>query len=73
MKDRLDLFAVYLGLFKKSTCKKVFKESVSPDLMSSLLVTLRVHCAPGVVATVLEGISLTAGFDMTLKVRGIEQ
>lgn len=67
LKERPDLFAQYLGTFKKSTFKRVIKESLSPDLMSSLLVSLRDHATVPVITTVLEGFSETSGFEMTVQ------
>ena len=67
LKERPDLFAQYLGTFKKSTFKKVMKESLSPDLLSSLLVSLRDHATVSVIITVLEGLSQTSGFEMTVQ------
>lgn len=43
LKNRPDLFAAYLKCFKKSTFKKVLKDTCSPDLISSLLVSVRHH------------------------------
>lgn len=43
LKNRPDLFAIYLKCFKKSTFKKVLKETCSPDLLSSMLVSVRDH------------------------------
>ena len=67
LKGHPDLFAQYLGCFKKSTYKKVFKESVSPDLLSSLFQTLLSdHCPAAVAATSLEGLAEIGSFGMTL-------
>jgi hypothetical protein len=43
LKDRLDLFAQYLALFKKSTFKRVVKESITPDIVSSMLAAAKEH------------------------------
>lgn len=43
LKDRPELFAKYLSVFKKSTYKKVIKESVTPDLLSSVFDALSAH------------------------------
>jgi hypothetical protein len=45
----------------------VFKESVSPDLISSMLVALRDHCTDDVTVRVLTGFQNTDGFNMTLQ------
>ena len=47
--------------------KKVMKEAVSPELMSSVFKALRDHCPAPVVATVLGGLSQTAHFSMLLR------
>jgi tetratricopeptide (TPR) repeat protein len=72
LKNRPDLFAVYLKCFKKSTYKKVLKDTCSPDLLSSLLVSVRDHMLvagseggdvdKGV--SVLEGLSSIQKYDM---------
>lgn len=64
MKDRPDIFANYLAIFKKSNYKKCFKESVSPDLFSSLLISLRDHAPIKVITTALDGISQIPSFNM---------
>jgi tetratricopeptide (TPR) repeat protein len=69
LKNRPDLFAVYLKCFKKSTYKKVLKETCSPDLLSSLLVSVRDHLlmADGNIekgVSVLEGLASIPKYDM---------
>jgi tetratricopeptide (TPR) repeat protein len=64
MKDRPDLFAQYLAIFKKSTFKKVAKESLSSELLTCLFVALRDHAASNVILTVLDGLTQTSGFGM---------
>ena len=69
LKNRPDLFAVYLQCFKKSTYKKVIKETCSPDLLSSMLVSVRDHLllSDGIIEkgiSVLEGLSSIPKYDM---------
>lgn len=69
LKNRPELFANYLKIFKKSTFKKVIKEAVSPDLVSSMLVSVRDHLVssdPTVAFNVLEGLTQTPNFGMTV-------
>ena len=68
MKDRPDLFAQYLtqNIQKKSVVKKVFKEAISPELLSSVFISLRDFCAVPVVLTILGGLSTVNHFSMTL-------
>lgn len=64
LKSSPQLFAEHLKTFKASTFKKVFKESLSSELISSMLVALRDHSdAPSIVA-VLGGLAQSSGFDM---------
>jgi hypothetical protein len=67
LKGRPDLFAEYLGCFKKSTFKKVLKEAVSPDLLSFMWQALRDH-SPGAKTQLraLEGFASTPGFSLAL-------
>lgn len=67
LKDHPSLFAQYLGVFKKSTCKRVFKESLSNDLMTSLLGALRDHAPPQTSVTILTGLSEASGFGMAVQ------
>lgn len=70
LKNRPDLFAVYLKCFKKSTYKRVLKETCSPDLLSSMLISVRDYLLvsdngnieKGV--SVLEGLSSIPKYDM---------
>jgi tetratricopeptide (TPR) repeat protein len=66
MKDRPDLFAKYLSVFKKSTFKKVAKESLSSELLTCLFIALRDHASKEVVHTVLEGLSQSSAFAMMI-------
>ena len=68
LKDRPDLFAQYLtqNIQKKSVVKKVFKEAISPELLSSVFISLRDFCAVPVVLTILGGLSTVNHFSMTL-------
>lgn len=67
LKSDTSRFAEYIALFKKSTYKKVIKETTSHDLLSSLFEVLRSH-SPSVKCTLtaLEGISEISSFNMTL-------
>ena len=58
LKSQPEEFAQYISTFKKSTFKKVIKETVSPDLISSIFNVLRDH-SPSVKATLsaLEGLA----------------
>ena len=68
LKDRPDLFGKYLkqNMTKKSTVKKVFKEAISPELLSSVFISLRDYCSADVILTVLGGMTLLSHFSMTL-------
>ena len=68
LKDRPDLFGKYItqNLIKKSTVKKVFKEAISPELLSSVFISLRDYCSVDVILTVLGGLTLLTHFSMTL-------
>jgi Potential Monad-binding region of RPAP3 len=68
LKDRPDLFSQYLtqNIRKKSVVKKVFKEAVSPELLSSVFISLRDFCTSSVVLTVLGGLSSVNHFSMLL-------
>lgn len=68
LKDRPDLFAQYLAqnIQKKSIVKKVFKEAISPELLSSVFISLRDYCAVPVILTILGGLSTVNHFSMTL-------
>jgi tetratricopeptide (TPR) repeat protein len=67
LKSYPDLFAQYLSTFKKSTCKRVFKESVSMDLLTSLLVSMRDYSEASTITTILEGLTQASGFSMTVQ------
>ena len=62
-----DLFCAYLTSFKKSTYKKVFKDSVSSDLLSSVFASLLQHAEAAPTCAVLKGLAGTAGFGMMLQ------
>lgn len=64
LKGYPDLFSQYLSCFKKSTYKKVFKETVSPDLLTSMFVALKDHAAADSVYSALDGLSKMANFSM---------
>lgn len=66
LKTNSKLFADYLKCFKASTFKKVFKESVSSELLSSMMLALRDHSEPDDIITVLSGLSLSPGFNMAI-------
>lgn len=73
LKGRADLFAQYVGSFKKSTFKKVLKEALSPDLISFMWRSLRDH-PPNQQAQlkVLEGFSSVPSFPLMLSLLPIE-
>lgn len=64
LKSYPDLLAEYLAIFKKGTYKKVFKETVSPDLLSSVFSALRDHASPEVVTATLQGLGNIPSFSM---------
>lgn len=67
LKGRPDLFAQYIACFKKSTFKKVLKDSVSPDLVSFMWTALRDHAlSPEVQLKALTGFSAAPSFALTL-------
>lgn len=67
MKGRPDLFAQYIGCFKKSTYKKVLKEALSPDLVSFMWKALRDHAPSAEVQlAALTGFSSAPSFALTL-------
>ena len=66
LKSYPDLFAQYLAGFKKSTYKKVFKETLSSELQSSVFLSLRDHARAATVVATLTGIAAMGSFDMTL-------
>lgn len=67
LKGRPDLFAQYIGCFKKSTFKKVLKEALSPDLVSFMWRALREHApSPQVQVKALSGFSSAPSFALTL-------
>lgn len=65
LKDRPDLFVKYLSVFKKSTYKKVIKESVTPDLVTSLLVAVKDHSeSTAFQLSALEGLTSVQNFSL---------
>jgi len=66
LKSNPKLFSKYLTCFKPSTFKKVFKEAVSSELLSSMMVALKDHSTPDECVATLAGLSQSACFDMTL-------
>jgi tetratricopeptide (TPR) repeat protein len=66
LKSHPKLFATYLSRFKTSTFKKVFKEAVSSELLSSMMIALRDHGNPDDIIAVFTGFSSSASFDMTI-------
>jgi len=67
LKGRPDLFAQYIGCFKKSTYKKVLKEALSPDLVSFMWKALKDHApSPQVQVKALSGFSSAPSFALTL-------
>jgi Potential Monad-binding region of RPAP3 len=68
LKDRPDLFAQYLrqNIREKSVFRKVFKESISPDLLSAVFLSLRDHCTAVFSYSFLLSLSTVRHFSMTL-------
>eukprot|EP01038_Epipyxis_sp_PR26KG_P010457 gene10457-14045_t len=67
LKDKPAAFADYISSFKKSTFKKVFKETVSPDLISSMMISLCDHTSnKKSVIKSLEGFATISSFGLTL-------
>ena len=69
LKTRQDLFARYLLTFTKSTFKHCFKEAVTPELLSSLLLTLKneiVTNSPEATKRILEAMKSMNKFEMTI-------
>lgn len=64
MKCHPELFAQYLGKFRPGTYKRVFKESLSHDLISSALVSLRDHATSETTIAFLEGLQQSSAFNM---------
>jgi len=65
LRDRPEHVAKYLSCFKKGTYKKVFKESLSHDLLGSLLRALLAHGEVQTIVTTLEGFASLGSFSMT--------
>ena len=66
LKGYPDLFAAYLALFKKSTFKRVFKETISSELVSSMFSALKTHGDAAVTVDTLTGLTAANNFDMML-------
>eukprot|EP01041_Mallomonas_annulata_P004521 gene4521-8978_t len=69
IRSRPELVAQYVKTFKKSAYSKVFTDTVTPDLLSSILTSLRdcmVDKDPVTVLSFLEGFSKIPKFNMTL-------
>lgn len=68
LKDRPDLFAQYLtqNIHEKNVIRKVFKESISPDLLSATFISLRDHCTAIFSLPFLLSLSSVRHFSMTL-------
>lgn len=67
LKNRPDLFAEYVGsTFKTSTFKKVFKDYVSPDLVSFMWQCIREHGTRKQQLRVLKGYSEVSSFKLAL-------
>ena len=68
LKDRPDLFAQYLrqNIREKSVVRKVFKESISPDLLSAVFISLSDHCTAVFSYSFLLSLSTVRHFSMTL-------
>lgn len=65
LRTRPELFAEYLRCFKRATFGKVFKTAISPELVSSMLSTLRDHADVSLSVAVLTGLAQTSNFSMT--------
>jgi tetratricopeptide (TPR) repeat protein len=71
MKNHPALFGQYLRLFKRTTFKKVIKETVSPDLISSILLAVKEHLLvtdSAAALVVLEGLTKTPKFEILLSI-----
>ena len=69
LKIRPDLFARYVQTFTKATFKNVFKEAMTPDLLSSILSTIRkeiVISSPETAQRLLRDMTNIASFTMTM-------
>ena len=62
--EGLGMLAEYIGTFKGATYKKVLKESINGEVISSLLAAADAHLAPDVAASMLSGIAKSGGFSM---------
>ena len=66
LKSYPELFAQYLTLFKHNTYKKVIKESISPELITSILICLRDYCDVYNIIHILYGLYTISHFSMWL-------
>jgi tetratricopeptide (TPR) repeat protein len=68
LRHRPDLFIKYLECFKASTFKKIFKASISADLLSSILSTIDIYAdsRSSLTYKLLHSLSQIASFDMTI-------
>jgi hypothetical protein len=66
LKSNPQLLTEYLSIFKLSTFKKVFKESVSPDLISSVLTSIQEFGDSNTIISVLNGLKQIKSFEMFL-------
>lgn len=69
LKFRPDLFAKYVTRFTKVTFKNVFKEAMTPDLLSSILSTIRheiVATSPETAQRLLSDMTNIGSFSMTI-------
>lgn len=69
LKIRPDLFARYVQTFTKATFKNVFKEAMTPDLLSSILSTIRneiVVSSPETAQRLLRDMTNIVSFSMTM-------
>ena len=66
LKSYPELFAQYLILFKHNTYKKVIKESISPELITSILICLRDYCDVYNIIHILYGLYTISHFNMWL-------
>jgi hypothetical protein len=73
LKNHPSLFAEYLCLFKRSTFKRVIKETISPDLISSVLSAVKdqllvANGNSAAAVVVLEGLTKVPKFEILLSI-----
>ncbi len=67
LQGHIDLRVQYLELFKRSTFKKVFKESISSDLIGSIFQALNTSdCSAGIAKKTLEGLMEMKSFALII-------